>query len=433
MPPGYSSQGEYTAPVPHPLPASRQGVPPRPRPRPVANYDVAVIGASLAGSVCAALLGRAGYRVLLIDKATFPRTKICGEGLMPAGRKLLLDLGLGERLIRAGARDFSVLRFHLPNQRILALDFSDGPVSTPGCVLSRDTLDHLLVRFAASQEGVEVREGCRLREARFRNHGVEIELHSGGQNEVIQARAVVAADGIQSRLRAAAGIRCVSSASHRFALRRLYSSYAAAARAVDVYCLQDSEAYVAPMSGGRARITLLTDKRRLPRSEGVEDLYESLLARFPEVLDRVKAGGQHSPVETTSPVSTRFSRCHGDRLILAGDAAGAVDPVTGQGMTMALRDAHLSAQVLSHALKTNQLTADSLQSYSCSREHYFLPTYRLSQQLLTSLRYPWLAERARLALSRSAGLRTKVIALAADPNPETVLSWIDQMRLVVGC
>ncbi len=418
--------------MPHPLPASHPAVPPRPRPGPQAHYDVAVIGASLAGSVCAALLGRAGYRVLLIDKATFPRTKICGEGLMPAGRKLLLDLGLGERLIRAGARDFSALRFHLPNQRILALDFSDGPVSTPGCVLSRDTLDHLLVQFAASQEGVEVREGCRLREARFRDHAVEMEIHSGDQNEVIQARAVVAADGIQSRFRATAGIRCLSFASHRFALRRLYDSYAAAARAVDVYCLQDTEAYVAPLSGGRARITLLTDKRHLPRSEGVEHLYESLLARFPEVMARVKAGGQHSQVETTSPVSTRFSRCHGDRLILAGDAAGAVDPVTGQGMTMALRDAHLGAQVLSRALKENRLSADALQFYSRSREHYFRPAYDLSQKLLTSLRYPWVSERARLALTRSTGLRNKVIALAADPNPETELSWIDQMRLVAG-
>ena len=418
--------------MPHPLPSSQPGVRLKPRARPVANYDVAVIGAGVAGSVCAALLGRNGYRVLLVDKATFPRTKICGEGLMPAGRKLLLDLGLGERLTRAGARDFSALRFHLPNQRILALDFSDGPVSTSGCVLSREALDHLLVRFAASQEGVEVREGCRLREARFRRNRVELMIQNGDQSEVIQARAVVAADGIQSRLRAAGGRRCLSSASHRFALRRLYDDYAAAARAVDVYCLQNTEAYVAPLSDGRARITLLTDKRHLPRSEGVEPLYESLLARFPEVMDRVKAGGQHSHVETTSPVSARFSRCHGDRLILAGDAAGAVDPVTGQGMTMALRDAHLAAQVLSHALKTNRLGADALQLYSRSREHYFLPAYHLSQKLLTSLRYPWLSERARLALSRSTRLRNKVIALAADPNPETELSWIDQMRLVAG-
>ena len=130
--------------------------------------------------------------------------------------------------------------------------------------------------------------------------------------------------------------------------------------------MQNTEAYVAPLSGGRARITLLTDKRNLPRSEGVEHLYEDLLARFPEIMDRIRVGAQHSQVETTSPVSARLSSCHGDRLILAGDAAGAVDPVTGQGMTLALRDAHLAAQVLSLALKTNRLTADALQLYSRS-------------------------------------------------------------------
>ena len=295
------------------------------------DCDVAVIGAGVAGSVCAGLLGRSGYRVLLVDKATFPRTKICGEGLMPAGRRLLENLGLAEALTEAGARSFSALRFHLPNQRILELDFSEYPAAPLGCVLARETLDHLLVRFAASQKGVELREGRRLRRARFRRHRVELEIQNADRREVIRARAVVAADGIRSRFRAPGGIRCLSRGSHRFALRRLHDNYAAGARAVDVYCSQEAEAYVAPLSDGRARITLLTDKRVLPRSEGAEHLYENLLARFPEIMERIKTGGHHSQVETTSPVSARFSQCHGDRLILAGDAAGAVDPVTGTG------------------------------------------------------------------------------------------------------
>ena len=419
--------------MPRPLPSSQPRVPFRgPHTGPATSYDVAVIGAGVAGSICAALLGRAGHRVLLIDRATFPRIKVCGEGLMPAGRKLLHNLGLGERLARAGAWDFSALRFHLPNGRILSLDFAEGPDATPGCVLSRETLDHLLVRFAASQEGVELREGCRLHQARFASRQVELMIQKDGRSEVVQARAVVAADGIQSRLRETAGIGCLSPASHRLALRRLYYEYDATDRAVDVHCLPGSEAYVAPLSGGGARITLLTGKRHLSGSAGVDERYETLLARFPEILDRIKGGGQHGPVETTSPVSAHFSRCHADRLILAGDAAGAVDPVTGQGMTMALRDAHLAARVLSHALQTNELGAEALRSYSRSREHYFRPTYHLSQKLLASLRYPWLSERARLALGRSTGLRTRVIALAADPNPRTELSWVDRMRLVVG-
>ena len=414
------------------LPSRPAAVPFAPAANLATACDVAVIGAGIAGSVCAALLGRSGYRVLLIDKATFPRTKICGEGLMPAGRLLLENLGLGEALAEAGARSFSALRFHLPNQQILELDFSEYPRRPLGCVLARETLDHLLVRFAASQEGVELWEGCRLRRARFKRRRVELKIQNGDRSEVVQARALVAADGIRSRFRAPEGIRCLSSRSRRFALRRLHDNYAAGSRAVDVYCSQDAEAYVAPLSGGRARITLLTDKRYLPRSEGAVHIYENLLGRFPEIMERIKADGHHSQVETTSPVSARFSRCHGDRLILAGDAAGAVDPVTGQGMTIALRDAHLGAQVLSRALKSNRLTADALQFYSRAREQYFLPAYQLSHKLLTSLRYPWLSERARLALSRSPGLRQRVTALAADPKPEMELSRLDRMRLVVG-
>ncbi len=396
------------------------------------SYDVAVVGAGIGGSVCAALLARSGFRVILIDKAKFPRSKICGEGLMPAGRLLLENLGLGERLQQAGARSFSALRFHLPNRGILELDFSEHAPHRLGCVLTRESLDQVLVRFAASHPEVRLEEGVRVVRSRVGPHQVELEIQNGDRSETVRARVLVGADGIRSRFRAAAGISTLSSGRPRFALRRLYEEYSHTGRAVEVYCATGAEAYVAPLAPDRARITLLADRRFAPASRGADALYEELLKSFPAVRDRIGKAGHCSRAEATSPVSARFTGCHADRLVLVGDAAGAVDPITGQGMTIALRDAHLAAATVGRGLKANRLSADDLSAYTRAREDYFLHSYHLSRRLLSSLRFPWLAERARLALARSSRLRRTVVALAADPGPETRLSRFDQCRLVLG-
>ena len=352
---------------------------------------------------------------------------------MPAGRSLLEDLGLTEQMRRAGARSFSALRFHLPNRGILKLDFSEHAPRRLGCVLTRESLDHLLVRFASSHRKVDLREGCRVVQSRVGPRGVELKIQEGDRCERVIARVLVGADGIQSRFRAAAGIGSLSCGRQRFALRRLYEEYShTPGRAVEVYCSTGAEAYVAPLSSRSARITLLVDRRFLPASKGADALYEELLRKFPAILDRLGNAGHCSRAETTSPVSARFASCHANRLLLVGDAAGAVDPITGQGMTIALRDAHLAAAVLGRCLEENQLSAAHLSTYTRRREDYFLHADQLSRRLLGSLRFPWLAERAGRAIARSSRLRRRVVALAAGPGSRTRLSRLDRCRLVLG-
>ena len=395
-------------------------------------YDVAIVGAGISGSVCAALLARSSFKVALIDKARFPRSKICGEGLMPAGRRLLETLGLTEKLQQAGAKSFSALRFHLPNERILELDFSKQNSKQLGCVLSRESLDHLLLRFATSHKEVNFREGFKVVKSQIGSQGVELILQTRERCERLKARVLVAADGIKSRFRSVGGIGRLSSGRRRFALRRLYDNYRNSGQTVDVYCAKGVEAYVAPLSPTQARITLLSYRNTFTLSKGVDALYEDLLEHFPAILDRLGKGSQCSAAEATSPVSARFTRCHANRLVLVGDAAGAVDPVTGQGMTIALRDAHLAADILGRALEKNLLTSEHLSVFTKEREDYFLSSYQLGQNLLRVLRFPWLARRVSLALTRSNQLSNKLIALANDPRTAKQLSQIDKFRLLLG-
>ena len=131
-------------------------------------------------------------------------------------------------------------------------------------------------------------------------------------------------------------------------------------------------------------------------------------------------------------MSLQVSRCHASRLILVGDAAGAVDPVTGQGMTIALKDAQLACRVLEHRLPSGQLSSQDLAPYSTQREAYFGPSFKIAQLILSIVKHPFLAHRASLALSRNSAVRTKVVRMAVEIGGGVRLTRKDQFHLLAG-
>ncbi len=379
----------------------------------MANFDGIIVGAGVAGSTTAALLARQGFRVLLVEKATFPREKICGEGLMPAGAGILDELGILSELRAQGAQAFSGIHFHLPQDRCLELDFGEVSQTTRGWVVPRMVLDESLARFAAQQPGVQLCEAFRVLSAEAGPKQVEVTGLYQGKLHTHRARLLIGADGIRSRFHHGFGIHRLKRRARRFALRTLYDQLEGS-DLVEVHCCEAGEAYVAPMEKGAARITLLlfgSAQRR--RGAALSDLYFEKLSLFPRLVQRLKNPYPQGPVQSTGAVSLEVSRCHGQRLLLVGDAAGAVDPVTGQGMTVALKDAQLACQVLTERLAEDTLSEPDLCEYTRARKGYFRPYFQLAQMLLCAVRHPFLGRQTVRALSRSQALRQKVLRMAA--------------------
>ncbi len=393
------------------------------------EFDAIVVGASVAGSSTAGLLGQAGHRVLLLDRASFPRPKVCGEGLMPAGVRLLGQIGLDAW--RMPARPFTGIRFQLPGRVPLEWNFEETLPGSRGLVISRETLDSRLVRHAAGSPNVDFRPNFLVRQCERLDRGV---LIRGGQpSQTFRCRVLVGADGIRSRVAATdSGIRRSPNHSKRFALRALFERYSHSEDWVEVDCAAHGEAYVAPLDFRSARVTLLLNgPLRFPNGLSKTDLFQRQLERFPRVWKRT---GYAPPrrVESTSPVSRTLSRCHGERILLVGDAAGAVDPITGQGMTLALRDALLAAELLDRGLRGDRLSEADLRPYTIQRLGYFLGANELSKHLLTLLRHPWLVHRVQKTLVQNASLRKRLLAPALSLGPLPRLRWSDRLRLVAG-
>jgi len=378
----------------------------------MANFDGIVVGAGVAGSTTAALLARQGFRVLLVEKATFPREKICGEGLMPAGASILDELGILSELRAQGAQAFSGIHFHLPRDRCLELNFGEVSRTAQGWVVPRMVLDTHLARFAAQQPGVQLREAFRVLSAQTGEGQVELTGLHQGELQTHRARLLIGADGIRSRFHNGFGIHRRKRRTRRFALRTSYDQLQGTG-VVEVHCCEAGEAYVAPLGNGSARITLLLfGSAHRPRGAALSDLYFEKLSLFPRLMKRLQSPYPQGPVQSTGAVSLEVSRCHGQRLLLVGDAAGAVDPVTGQGMTVALKDSQLACRILKERLQEDRLNEQDLCEYTRLRNAYFRPSFQLAQMLLRVVRHPFLGRQTLKALSRNRTLRQAVLRMA---------------------
>ncbi|MCA8922207.1 MAG: FAD-dependent monooxygenase, partial [Planctomycetes bacterium] len=167
-----------------------------------------VVGAGPAGASLALRLARAGRTCALIDGASFPRSKVCGEGVMPAGAAALDELGLLSELAPQGQR-FRGVRYHLPDGSQAAGSF---PGAACGLGIARSVLDAALVAAARSEANVELCLGSWVQELERDARGVTLRV--GGAT--LRAPLVVGADGGRSFVRRATGLELTPPRRERF-------------------------------------------------------------------------------------------------------------------------------------------------------------------------------------------------------------------------
>ncbi len=273
--------------------------------------DVTIVGGGPAGSSLAIALGRAGARVVVYEKTTFPRLKACGEGLLPHGVAAL------ERLVGLpDAPRVRGLRFRAGSESV-DVDFPAGT----GLVVRRDRLDTWLFEQAAATPGVDVRPGT---------------AYDGDRGPLL-----VAADGARSQFHRL--LPGVPDRPRRVGLSTHIRGIAGLEDRVEVFFHDHGEVYVAPAGGGETLVAGLFDYRHF-RCDGLRHLLETLPA-LRERIDRVE---QTTPLLASAPLGLRVPRIvdADQRVMLVGDAAGCPDPITGDGMALALSSTELAAEAV---------------------------------------------------------------------------------------
>ncbi len=379
--------------------------------------EVIVAGGGIAGAATAIHLARRGRKVLLVDRAVFPRRKACGEGLFPAGARELRGLGV---LDCVEGEVLETLRFHGYGHTAQA---RLGSPDAPALGVRRDILDAALLR-EAELAGVEIRQGVRVGELTPEGNSAYSLLLGARRQE---AAVIVAADGLGSSLRRQAGLEA-SRPGKRYGISAHVELRKAPEPAVDVFFRPGFEVYVTPVRGRLVNVAVLMSKPLTRMLAGQPDqALEELLRRERCLPDPWKVAD--APL-VAGPFPARATKLWSRNLVLAGDAAGFFDGITGEGMSLALVSARHCAEAVDGFLRTGSAKPFAL--YQKRRRALARNSELLGRLTLALAARPWLARRCLRSLSRHPATFSKLVAISSGEAGLRSLRPADLASLMVG-
>ena len=368
------------------------------------SWDAVVVGAGPAGSATALLLARGGARVLLLDRARFPRDKPCSEYLSPESTTVLQRLGGGilESVAAASHARLTGMKVVAPSGAEMIGRFGERF----SFALPRTSFDTIL-RHAAETAGAVVREGVKVEDLLYDRGAV------GGviAGETYRARVVVGADGLRSVVaRRLGGVR--TSAPRRIAFTAHVADVAGVSDVGEMHVGPSGYVGLGPIGDGVTTVALVvpvsTVKKGRPRFFDALDRFPGLTGRFdPRRLVR--------DVLATGPFAqwSRRSVAPGGGALLVGDAADFFDPFTGQGIYSALRGAELAAAAITDTLATG---AD-LRAYARARRAAFAGKWLLERLIGLGVGWPALVERVVGRLARRSDLADLLVRATGNCVP----------------
>jgi flavin-dependent dehydrogenase len=344
------------------------------------QYDAIVVGARCAGSPTAMLLARKGYRVLLVDRGTFPSDTVSTHILHPPGVAILDRWGLRRRLEATDCPPIDTYSFDFGP---FAISGSPGTDASPVAYAPRRLiLDQLLVD-AAVEAGAELREAFTV-EGLIKRDGRIVVVRGrerNGRPTKVYARVVIGADGLRSVVARTAG-----AAEYR-QQPRLLCGYYAYWSGLPMYGRY--ETYIRDRRGVAAWPThqgLTVVVAGWPFAEfaanksDVEGNYLRTLALAPELAARLTGARRETRI-VGAAVPNYFRRPYGPGWALVGDAGYTKDFITGQGMSDAFRDAENCVAALDDAWSGRRTFDEAMAGYHSTRDAHVLPMYEFTTQL----------------------------------------------------
>ncbi|MDX6284790.1 MAG: hypothetical protein QOG53_275 [Frankiales bacterium] len=342
------------------------------------NYDVIVVGARAAGSPTAMLLARKGYRVLLVDRATFPSDTMSTHIVHHPGIAALQRWGIADRLIATGCPPIETYRFDFGPVTIAATPRpADG--TTRAYAPRRFVLDKLLLD-AAVEAGVEVREGFSV-EGLIVEDGVVRGVRGhvkGGPSIEERARVVVGADGVHSVVAKSVGAEKYNEVPAREAMYYSYWRGLPTDNEFQVY-IRPTRALVAIPTHDDLTCVVVgwsIDEFEANKTD-VEGNYLKAFEVEPTFAARMKSATRESKFIGTT-MDAFYRKPYGPGWALVGDAGYHKDACTAQGITDAFRHSELLTEALDTALSGGQSYDAALSAYRQTRDETTAPMYGLT-------------------------------------------------------
>lgn len=372
-----------------------------------------VVGAGPAGTVAARQLASAGVRVRIVDRATFPRGKLCGDTLNPGCLAMLdrLDAVVARR-IRARAVAITGMTITGPGGVTVNAEYPSG---LTGAAVLRRELDEWLLEAAVGagacfDPGVAVQHP-EVADGPLRVTGVR--SNCGRRAYALRARVLIAADGRTSRLAADLGLTKFATTPRRWAYGAYFAGVSGMSSHGEMHIRGDGYMGLAPLPGGIANVCVVRERAHLTAGQPAVTVIANAIAADRTLRERFSSATAVSDVAILGPLAVESSAAGCPGLLLAGDAAGFVDPMTGDGLRFAIRGGELAAHAALSELETG---VPAHQQLLASRTREFAGKWRVNR-VLRSL----VGSRRALACAAAAARAwpvpvQRLVGIAGDVN-----------------
>ncbi len=365
------------------------------------HTDILILGAGPGGAFCALTLAKAGIPCTLVDRAVFPRDKVCGDALSGKVVEVMrkLDPQLADQLpLDPDHLGSWGVTFVAPNRKELRVPFRkdlDKRQAAPGFISRRIHFDNLLVEECRRHPLIRLIEGLSL--TRFHRTEEGFSAHSEDCEKEIHARLVIAADGAQSRFAKAFGGMSVEPEHYCAGLRAYYKGVKGLDKDnfIELHFLQNflpGYFWIFPLPNGYANVGVgmrsdVVGNRKVNLKKEMMHLIET----DPEISKRFEGATLEGPIAGYGlPLGSRKRKISGDNYLLVGDAASLIDPFTGEGIGNAMYSGYFAAQQAARCIAEHRFAAEFLHRYDVEVYDRLWEELKLGRRMQKLVQYPWL-------------------------------------------
>jgi flavin-dependent dehydrogenase len=369
--------------------------------------DALIVGAGPAGSAAAITLARAGARVRLIDRMRFPREKLCGDTVNPGAVAILRRLGVAAEV---EARGLPVAGWLVTGEHGVSVEVR-YPRGARGVAISRRDLDRILLRAAAAA-GAEIEECVSARGAIVADGHVSGAVLAWADRRGEQRAGVtIAADGRGSALAFGLGLARYATRPRRWAIGVYLEGARVGPDIGRMHIRRNRYVGVAAIPGGLVRVCLV-EPNPAWRDAAPERILLGALGTEAALAAELAGARVIGRPSVLGPLAVDAAGMAIDGLLIAGDAAGFVDPMTGDGLRFALRGGELAAEAALEALASGWNGVHARLSARRGRE--FGGKRRFDRAVRGLVSSPWLISAAAVGARVAPGILRAVVARAGD-------------------
>jgi geranylgeranyl reductase family protein len=391
----------------------------------ITHTDILIVGAGPGGAAAALFLAKNGIASTVVDKATFPRDKICGDAL--SGKVVEVMNKLDKQMVSEIASDSNFLGSHgvifvAPNAMSLRVPFrksGNTKTSAPGFISKRMDFDNYLVEKLRSNQLVRLRENCELRDFEKTETGYKAFVKNS--DEVFEAKLVIAADGAYSTFAKKFGGIDTEPEHNCFGLRAYYKNVSGMDNEnfIELHFMPEilpGYFWIFPLPGGFANIGVGMRADKMQHKKiNLKKQFELILEKNESIRQRFSKAEQVGEVKLWGlPLGSKKRKLSGDNFMLLGDAAQLIDPFTGEGIGNAMMSGMFAALQAADCIAHNDFSSHRMIEYDTKVYHRLWSELQLSYRMQQMVNFPWLFNLVVRKANRSKLLSETISCMFED-------------------